>query len=113
MRRRSAPRCAPTRHRPPRTAGPTGRWPPSCAYLVPCSTWSSVVSGTSTRRGRPEQGWRMTSSAEVAVSDQAAPEPAAPRRPTFTWVRLLQVVGGLGLAVFLLGWALPYFAHTT
>lgn len=54
----------------------------------------------------------MTSSAEVGVSDPAA-EPAAPPKPTFTWARLLQVVGGLGLAVFLLGWALPYFAHTT
>jgi len=34
----------------------------------------------------------MTSSAEVGVSDPAA-EPAAPPKPTFTWARLLQVVG--------------------
>ena len=61
---------------------------------------------------RPERGWRMTSSAEVGVSEPAT-EPAAPPKPTFTWARLIQVVGGLGLAVFLLGWALPYFAHTT
>lgn len=30
-----------------------------------------------------------------------------------TWVRVLQVAAGLCLAVGLLGWALPYFAHTT
>ena len=54
----------------------------------------------------------MTSSAEVGVSEPTA-EPAPPPKPTFTWGRMLQVVGGLGLAVFLLGWALPYFAHTT
>src|SRR6478736_1801853 len=101
---------APTAPAP--TAGTTGRWRPSCAYRVRCSTWCSAGSGTSTRRGRPEREWRMTSSAEVGVSDPAA-EPAAPPKPTFTWARLLQVVGGLGLAVFLLGWALPYFAHTT
>ena len=41
------------------------------------------------------------------------PDPPPPRKPRFTWVRLLQVVGGLALAVGLLGWALPYFAHTT
>ncbi len=29
------------------------------------------------------------------------------------WMRILQVVLGLGLAVGLLGWALPHFAHTT
>jgi hypothetical protein len=39
--------------------------------------------------------------------------PAAPPKPRSTWVRLVQVVVGLGLAVGLLGWALPYFAHTT
>ena len=60
----------------------------------------------------------MTSSTEVDASGLGAtpplgPEPAAPPKPRFTWVRLLQVVLGLGLAVFLLGWALPYFAHTT
>lgn len=60
----------------------------------------------------------MTSSTELGVSYRGAepplgPEPAAPPKPTFTWVRLLQVVLGLGLAVSLLGWALPYFAHTT
>ena len=63
-------------------------------------------------------GCPMTSSTEVDASGLAAapplgPEPAAPPKPRFTWVRLLQVVLGLGLAVFLLGWALPYFAHTT
>ncbi len=60
----------------------------------------------------------MTSSTEVDVPDSGAepplgPEPAAPPKPRFTWVRLLQVVAGLGLAVGLLGWALPHFAHTT
>jgi uncharacterized protein (TIRG00374 family) len=60
----------------------------------------------------------MTSSTEVDVTQPGAeppfgPEPAAPPKPRFTWVRLLQVVVGLGLAVGLLGWALPYFAHTT
>jgi uncharacterized membrane protein YbhN (UPF0104 family) len=38
---------------------------------------------------------------------------AAARRRRVPWIRALQVVGGLGLAVGLLGWALPYFAHTT
>jgi putative heme transporter len=60
----------------------------------------------------------MTSSTEVDVSDPGAqppvmPDPAAARRRPVTWVRVLQVVLGLGLAVGLLGWALPYFAHTT
>ena len=60
----------------------------------------------------------MTSSTEVGVADRE-PEPplvagpAAPPTPRFTWVRLVHVVVGLGLAVGLLGWALPYFAHTT
>ncbi|HWI34062.1 MAG TPA: UPF0104 family protein, partial [Lapillicoccus sp.] len=52
------------------------------------------------------------SSPEVLGSDPG-PEPPPPRKPRLGWVRWLQFVGGLGLAVGLLGWALPYFAHTT
>jgi uncharacterized membrane protein YbhN (UPF0104 family) len=52
------------------------------------------------------------SSPEVLGSD-LGPEPPPPRKPRLSWVRWLQFVGGLGLAVGLLGWALPYFAHTT
>lgn len=66
----------------------------------------------------------MTSSPEDTVSTAAAapaPAPAQPPEPPpeppiqrrVTWVRALQVVAGLGLAVGLLGWALPHFAHTT
>jgi uncharacterized membrane protein YbhN (UPF0104 family) len=52
------------------------------------------------------------SSPEVLGSDPG-PEPLPPRKPRLTWLRWLQFVGGLALAVGLLGWALPYFAHTT
>ncbi len=62
----------------------------------------------------------MTSSAESEVYDaEVAPDgtplppPDVPKPPSVTWVRVLQVVAGLGLAVGLLGWALPHFAHTT
>ena len=41
----------------------------------------------------------------------AVEAPGATRRSR--WVRALQIVLGLGLTVGLLGWALPYFAHTT
>jgi len=52
----------------------------------------------------------MASSTEVKAPGAVA-RPA--RRRRVPWIRVLQVVGGLGLAVGLLGWALPYFAHTT
>lgn len=57
----------------------------------------------------------MTSSTSAAGvgpgSAAAAAEPASARQPV--WQRLLQVGVGVGLAAFLLGWALPHFAHTT
>lgn len=34
-------------------------------------------------------------------------------RPRVTWVRVLQVALGLGLAAAMLGWGLPYFAKTS
>ncbi|MDQ2782643.1 MAG: hypothetical protein M3Y26_08955, partial [Actinomycetota bacterium] len=68
----------------------------------------------------------MTSSSESGVSTPTGP-PTGPQllagvhpgtdaeasRRRVPWMRILQVVLGLGLAVALLGWALPHFAHTT
>ncbi len=43
----------------------------------------------------------------------APPEPARPRTTANLVKRVVQVVVGIGLAVFLLGWALPWLTHTT
>ena len=52
----------------------------------------------------------MTSSTSAA---SVGPGAGAASAGQPVWQRLLQVGVGVGLAAFLLGWALPHFAHTT